>query len=50
MLTAPRTLNWLKVKQPKYSEGERGWEGGSSPDADPAGVDSSRWPPPPRPS
>ena len=21
-----RTLSWLKVKQPKYREGERGWE------------------------
>ena len=21
-----RTLKWLKVKQPKYREGERGWE------------------------
>jgi hypothetical protein len=21
-----RTLAWLKVKQPKYREGERGWE------------------------
>jgi ATP-dependent DNA ligase len=21
-----RTLQWLKVKQPKYREGERGWE------------------------
>jgi ATP-dependent DNA ligase len=21
-----RTLNWLKVKVPKYREGERGWE------------------------
>lgn len=21
-----RTLRWLKVKQPKYREGERGWE------------------------
>jgi len=23
---AGRTLSWLKVKQPKYREGERGWE------------------------
>ena len=21
-----RTLSWLKVKQPRYREGERGWE------------------------
>jgi hypothetical protein len=21
-----RTLKWLKVKQPRYREGERGWE------------------------
>jgi hypothetical protein len=21
-----RTLKWVKVKQPKYREGERGWE------------------------
>jgi ATP-dependent DNA ligase len=21
-----RTLNWLKVKQARYREGERGWE------------------------
>jgi ATP-dependent DNA ligase len=21
-----RTLKWLKLKQPKYREGERGWE------------------------
>jgi ATP-dependent DNA ligase len=21
-----RTLKWLKVQQPKYREGERGWE------------------------
>lgn len=21
-----RTLAWLKIKQPKYREGERGWE------------------------
>ena len=21
-----RTLNWLKVKQPKYRDGDRGWE------------------------
>jgi ATP-dependent DNA ligase len=21
-----RTLSWLKVKQPSYREGERGWE------------------------
>jgi len=21
-----RSLKWLKVKQPKYREGERGWE------------------------
>jgi ATP-dependent DNA ligase len=21
-----RTLKWLKVKQPKYREGERGWD------------------------
>jgi ATP-dependent DNA ligase len=25
-----RTLKWLKVKQPKYREGERGWETGES--------------------
>lgn len=25
-----RTLKWLKVKQPKYREGERGWETGKS--------------------
>lgn len=24
--TEGRTLSWLKVKQPKYREGERGWE------------------------
>jgi ATP-dependent DNA ligase len=23
---AGRTLKWLKVKQPNYREGERGWE------------------------
>jgi ATP-dependent DNA ligase len=25
-----RTLKWLKVKQQKYREGERGWEKGKS--------------------
>jgi len=24
--TEGRTPSWLKVKQPKYREGERGWE------------------------
>jgi hypothetical protein len=26
IFVAGRTVKWLKVKQPKYREGERGWE------------------------
>jgi hypothetical protein len=31
LLEGGRTLKWLKVKQPTYREGERGWESRTKP-------------------
>jgi bifunctional non-homologous end joining protein LigD len=41
-----RTLRWLKAKQARYREGERGWEpkGRLQATLRCAGVDSTRWP------